>query len=146
MSNHFLAKISPEPNTGCWLWTGYVKSNGYGEQRVKGRLWLAHRYAWTVANGPIKNGLLVCHKCDNRLCVNPSHMFLGTHHDNSADMITKGRHVPHNRNQPVCKRGHPLSGGNIRTYGAKRACKECNREAARECYRRKHAPSRRHLA
>jgi hypothetical protein len=77
----------PEPNSGCWIWTGALYGSGYGcflRQQ-------AHRVAWELHNGSIPDGLLVCHRCDFRPCVNPEHLFIGTQSDNLNDMHAKGR-------------------------------------------------------
>lgn len=75
----------------CWNWTGITNERGYGKINI-GRLpKRAHRVAWEVTHGSVPDRLLVCHKCDNRLCCNPSHLFLGTAKDNMTDMVTKGR-------------------------------------------------------
>lgn len=86
----------------CWLWQGSHHKDGYGN--FSGHSGGAHRVAWKLINGPIPPGLLVCHRCDVRRCVNPSHMFLGTHLDNTRDMIAKARQKPpHGERLPQSK-------------------------------------------
>ena len=98
----FMAKVSPEPNSGCWLWDGAIVPDGYGSlywgkpYSIK-----AHRAAWIICNGPIIEDLQVLHRCDVRCCVNPDHLFLGTNADNVEDRVAKGRSAvafgPNNR-------------------------------------------------
>ena len=87
----FMDKVSPEPNSGCWLWTGLERGAGYGSFNYLGRERRAHRIAWALLRGPIPVGMSVLHRCDVRLCVNPAHLFLGTQQDNIRDSIAKGR-------------------------------------------------------
>jgi hypothetical protein len=84
--------IIPEPNSGCWLWDGATNNDGYGTIRRNKTTRSAHRYAFEIANGNIQNGLCVCHKCDVPSCVNPDHLFSGTHTDNMRDRSLKGKH------------------------------------------------------
>jgi len=77
----------------CWLWRNYKNDDGYGVVRNRrlGRMDLAHRVVWEMVYGLIPEKLSVLHKCDVRHCVNPTHLFLGTHQDNMDDMVSKGR-------------------------------------------------------
>jgi hypothetical protein len=93
-SKAFEERFIPEPNSGCWLWIGMQQvGKEYGLFCFKQKTRKAHRAAWNIYCGAIPPGLHVLHKCDNPPCVNPDHLFLGTHQDNMRDMTNKGRAV-----------------------------------------------------
>lgn len=104
----FWSKVDSRGHNDCWPWVASIYRNGYG-QFSSGHRYpqlktpLAHRAAWILSNGPIPDGLQVLHRCDNRICVNPSHLFLGTLADNMVDMVAKGRQA------------HPIGSRNGRT-------------------------------
>ena len=82
------------PDGTCWEWRAYVHPSGYGQLglgRAVDGVMHTHRISYLLEHGEIPKGMLVLHKCDNRLCVNPDHLWLGTHKDNTQDMIAKGR-------------------------------------------------------
>jgi hypothetical protein len=89
--NNFFRLISFPKDSTCWIWIGSVTNRGYGKFRTGNISVGAHRVAWTLQNGDIPKEKLVCHKCDNPLCVNPEHLFVGDQGDNLLDMIKKGR-------------------------------------------------------
>lgn len=94
LAERFWAKV--RKTDGCWWWTGATVASGYGSVGVRSYVTRpAHVVAYELATGqviPRGGGLYVCHHCDNRLCVRPGHLFLGTHTDNQRDMVAKGRH------------------------------------------------------
>ena len=97
LATAFLRGLCKPTKGGCLIWKGSKSPYGYGiilrERQGKRRGHFTHRFAYELANGPIPKGLNVCHKCDNPLCCNPQHLFLGTHSDNNRDMNQKGRNV-----------------------------------------------------
>ncbi len=85
----FWAKVDVRSEDECWPWLGCFSSTGYGSSGKTDR---SHRLAYMIANGPIPSGMVVRHSCDFKPCCNPNHLILGTHGDNSRDMVERGRH------------------------------------------------------
>lgn len=90
-ASDFWQRVKITGKRDCWNWTAGKNSNGYGRLRFRRRQDMAHRVAAILSFGDIPPGLLACHKCDNRICCNPAHLFLGTHKDNQHDCVVKGR-------------------------------------------------------
>lgn len=128
LKQRFDAKWIPEPNSGCWLWTGCLMPNGYGQIQHRGTLY-AHRVAYELYVGPIPADLTIDHLCRTRSCVNPAHLEPVTFEEN----IRRGEwHNPRTH----CKRGHPLSGENVLRFpsGKQRFCKLCRIKQQRNYY------------
>lgn len=105
--SRFMDKVEPEPMSGCWLWTASIfRQNGYGAfglwapEDSRHRMWLAHRAAWRLFCGVIPAEAQVLHRCDNKPCVNPEHLFLGNDQANRSDMAMKSRGTRSKRGLP----------------------------------------------
>ena len=141
-TQRFLDNVMPEPNSGCWLWMGSQAAHGYGMLSVNGKPCRAHRVSWEMYNGPIPDGLHILHKCDNPPCVNPSHLYAGTHKDNMRDRSERRRH--HEMKKTHCRNGHPFDGDNVasKPNSRERVCVTCRR-INNEAYRRRKGAKRR---
>lgn len=85
-----LRKVSVDDRSGCWNWTASLQRNGYTQTRAWGKMMPAHRASFIAFNGRISEGLEVCHSCDNKRCINPAHLVLGTHQSNMKDAKERG--------------------------------------------------------
>lgn len=93
----FWAKVDRSAPDGCWNWIASRNKKGYGHFCFDNRVYQAHRFCYAMHYGSIPDGMYICHHCDNPSCVRPEHLFLGTHEDNTKDMIEKGRHLSPSR-------------------------------------------------
>lgn len=131
-----MEKVSPEPNSGCWLWDAGISYQGYGLFVYKGRARRAHRISYEIAHGTISESLQIDHLCRVRSCVNPEHLDLVTQQEN----IRRGIVGENNRSKTLCPSGHSYSGDNlyVRPDGS-RVCKSCRSRHSKEYHARRRA-------
>jgi hypothetical protein len=135
-----MRRVSPEPNSGCWLWEGSQNGNGYGHIGLGGTgggNGLVHRLMWELHNGTVPDGLWVLHRCDVRACCNPDHLFLGTPLDNMQDMHAKGRGRIETgpasiAAQTHCRAGHPYTEASTYLWRGRRYCRVCRNASQRQ--------------
>ncbi len=140
-------RLIPEPNTGCWLWLGYVNNQGYGVIGKKHKQ-RAHRLVYECLVGPIPSGLQLDHKCRVRSCVNPDHLEPVTNRENTlrgqCGDVNRARRL----SRTHCSKGHPFEGENLKILrvahtasGTLRECRICRGESTRRYRERRKAVS-----
>lgn len=125
LPTRFWSKVQPEPNSGCWIWTGAATPNGYGVigrgRRGQGNI-LAHRKSFEALAGVIPVGLHLDHLCHTTLCCNPAHLEPVTQAENNRRARAR---------VTQCSKGHPYSDANTYLYRGQRDCRACNNEQAK---------------
>lgn len=135
------------PDCECWLWGGVIHKSGYGTLTLRDGPgaaarhieWKAHRLSFALHNGPLVDGLVIMHSCDNKWCVNPAHLSQAPQIDNIRDMFNKGRNVSSESKRTACPQGHPYSDENTYRYRGGRWCRICKRETVNRHARRARA-------
>lgn len=118
-AKRLLAGYVENPESGCWDWVGTLARNGYGRIKVFGRQRIAHRYSYELHCGPIPDDLEIMHSCDNRRCINPGHMRLGTHAENMREAAERKR-MPSGSAHPFfgIRQERPKQSNIVRVHGA----------------------------
>lgn len=131
LAERFAEHVVGEPNSGCLLWLGALTSVGRPTMHVGPETLGGTRVALHLAGIAIPRGMLVLHRCDNPICVNPAHLYFGTHTDNQLD--ARGKGLPGSRISPnECVKGHSLTDDNLVVYASgRRLCRECRNRNAR---------------
>lgn len=133
----FWERVLPEPNSGCWIWTGSITGPGYGTFCArKNLLMLAHRFSYVLHKGEIPAGLEIDHLCRVRCCVNPDHLEAVTHRENGLRGVSG---AADNARKTHCVNGHELAGENLLVISTRpgRHCKACHYARARQRKRQK---------
>lgn len=128
--------IIPEPNSGCWIWLGGMRSkkDGYGGHKWNGKMWRTHRLVYTLLRHPVPTTLHIDHLCRNRICCNPDHLEVCT----PAENISRGQGVaPNNARKTHCPNGHPYDAENTYVWNKQRFCRTCSDEYKQRYYFRK---------
>lgn len=131
-------KVERIPFSGCWIWTGSVRRDGYPRMGANGRTRKVSQVVYEVMIGR-RGGLHVLHLCDEALCVNPAHLSLGTHRENMQQKLERtglSAFAQQNAAKQLCVRGHPLTGDNVRISGGRRYCRACCRARSLAHYRK----------
>lgn len=115
----------------CWLWSGSKNATGYGSFSMGGKSTRAHRTSHSLFKGPLISGLVICHTCDRRDCVNPDHLYQGTVQQNVRDMVERKRAYWFNKTH--CLKGHAYEGDNLRFKKRKRYLGQSNERVCRTC-------------
>lgn len=129
-TQRFWAKADVRGDNDCWPWMASTNHRGYGRFVLRGKCTSAPRVAWMIGyQAELPADRFACHTCDNTGCVNPKHIWPGTHSQNVADSVRKRRH--NQARKLHCVRGHPLVAENLYVYKNERRCRECLRANTR---------------
>ncbi len=140
--DRLMKMVSVYASDGCWVWMGAVGSSGYGTMEVLGKTALVHRVSYELHKGEIPAGMVIDHICKNKICVNPDHLRVVTHKQNTLENSDAPTAI--NAKKTHCIHGHPLSGDNLKlavgtTNGKikkERVCRTCQRTYQLQYYHR----------